>query len=310
MNKRRRDILAALEPAIAHALFPGNGGAPHGERKSVPGLALHARVSAEAPAELLIYGPISNGGGWDGGISASDVAAVLREAGPGPINVRINSPGGDVFQGVAIHSLLARHPGAITAHVDGLAASAASFIMLAADHIVMARGGFVMIHDGMTGPYGNAKTIRRAADLLDMVSESIADMYAERAGEDAGHWRALMTQNEEDGTWFKGPDALTAGLVDALTEAPDEDEETLVWDRLATWKDRLPAALAAELPEPKPEPEEDEKAEPDDGEEEPKILDASDAVLSDEDAADFAHRMSMWAFMNQNGHAARKGNAL
>lgn len=310
MNKRRREILTALAPAVIHAMEVATGPEDRIVKRDVPGLALHARVSAEAPAELLIYGPITSGGGYGEGISASDVAAILREAGPGPINVRINSPGGDVFQGVAIHSLLARHPGSVTCYVDGLAASAASFIMLAGDHIVMARNAMVMIHDGMTGAYGNAATLKRSADLLEQVSENIADMYADRAGEDAAHWRGLMTVNAEDGTWFRGPDAVSAGLADEITEAPDEDEDSLVWDRLRTWEDRLPAALAEQV---KAHVEEsstdvDSESEPERVVElpvlDPAILDAPDAGVSDED---FALSMSMWAFLNMNGHAARNG---
>lgn len=183
---------------------------------------MHARPTAEAPAELMIYGRIGGGGFFSEGIGAADVAAMLREAGPGPINVRLNSPGGDVFDGVAIHSLLARHPGTVTVYVDGLAASAASFIMLAADRIVSARNAFIMIHDAMTGTYGNGDTHRQAAELLDKVSGNIADMYTERAGEDVDHWRAAMTVNGEDGTWYTGQEALDAGLVDELTEVTDE----------------------------------------------------------------------------------------
>lgn len=309
MNKRRREILASLAPAVEFAAKQ----APKASPSAVPGLAVHARVSASAPAELMIYGPIG-GSMWDGGIGAADVAAALREAGPGPIDVRLNSGGGDVFQGVAIHTLLARHAGTITVHVDGLAASAASFIMLAGDRIRMARNAMVMIHDGMTGSYGNAATLRRAADLLDKVSASIADMYAERAGEDPEHWRGLMTVNAEDGTWFTGQEAYDAGLVDELTETPDEDEESQVWDRLANHVDILPEPIAArvrahaadelaredELIVP-PRPTTDEEIA------DLPILDpASLAGSEDECDNDFAHRMRMWAWMNQSGLLAGK----
>lgn len=314
MNKRRRDILAALMPALefAHQQTPN----PSRALADVPGLHVKAAASG---AELMIYGPIG-GGMFDSGIGAADVAAALREAGPGPIDVRLNSPGGDVFQGVAIHTMLARHNGAVTVHVDGLAASAASFIMLAGDRIVMARNAMVMIHDGMTGSYGNGATLRRAADLLDKVSASIADMYAERAGEDPEHWRNLMTVNAEDGTWFTGEEAFAAGLVDALTETPDEDEEDQVWDRLANWTDRLPSALAekvtahfdtreivsapavAGVVPDAPEGQGDKPS---------PLLDAADVVIPDDELKDFAHRMRMWAWMNnqQIGHLAGKDEA-
>lgn len=247
MNRRRREILAAFEPAFEYALKceqRANLRTP----RDVPGLALHARVTAEAPAELMIYGYIGGGGWFSEGIGASDVAALLREAGPGPVNVRINSGGGDAFQGVAIHTLLARHPGLVHTFNDGLAASAASVILMAGDEITSSKYAMTMIHDGMTGPYGNSKTLRRSADLLDQVSQTMAELYADKAGEDADHWRALMTENDEDGKWYTGAEALAVGLVDHVTEVKDDGpEEDLVWDRLAGWVGVLPEAVAAKV---------------------------------------------------------------
>jgi ATP-dependent protease ClpP protease subunit len=298
MNKRRRELLAALAPAVEFVREHADV-----SRETVPGLACKATASG---TELMIYGPIGSGGFFDSGIGAADVAAALRDAGAGPIDVRLNSPGGDVFQGVAIHTLLARHPGTVTVHVDGLAASAASFIMLAGDRIRMAKHAMVMIHDGMTGTYGNSATLTRAAELLDKVSGTMAEMYADRAGEDAEHWRALMTVNAEDGTWFTGQEAYDAGLVDELTDAPGEDDEdTLVWDRLAAWRDRLPTAVVAKLDEHEPTPVNEEQ------DDDPALAreDFEDPALSTEEE-DYAHAMAMWAWMNKNGHTARKEVAL
>ena len=244
MNKRRRDLLAALQPCVDFALARDAG---HGKARDIPGLALHKRVSAEAPAELFIYGIIGGGGWFDEGIDASSVASLLRDAGPGPVNVRINSGGGDVFDGIAIHSLLARHPGTVTTYNDGLAASAASVILLAGSHVVSARNAFTMIHDAMTYTYGNADTHARAGELLAMASDNIADMYAEKAGEDAAHWRNLMTVNGEDGTWYTGVTAMEAGLVDEITQVPDDEDAQAVAARLAGWQDRLPATIAAQI---------------------------------------------------------------
>lgn len=259
MNKRRREILASLTPAYDFAMRRIAAAVPPRDFREVPGLELRARasVSASAPAELLIYGRIGGGGWLSDGITAVDVANALKEAGPGPVNVRINSGGGDVFDGTAIHTQLARHPGQITTYVDGLAASAASFIMLAGNHIVAARNAFIMIHDGMTYTYGNPATHREAADLLDKVSDNVADMYAERAGEDAPHWRNLMSVNGESGTWWTGQEALATGLVDEITgaeEDPEEDGE--VASRLQGWSAILPEralAIAYRAFEPQPE---------------------------------------------------------
>jgi len=317
MNKRQRDIIARLQPAVDFALnrAPGHQA---GER-SHRGLSMTKRVSADSAAELMIYGRIGGGGWFDEGIGANDVAAALRDAGPGPINVRLNSPGGDVFDGVAIHSLLARHPGTVTVYVDGLAASAASFIMLAGDRIVSARNAFVMIHGAMTATYGNAGTHREAAELLDKVSDNIADMYAERAGEDPQHWRDLMDANREDGTWYTGQEALDAGLVDELTAVPDDfDEDAAIADRLKVWQNVLPQT-AREFISNHPA-EDDEDAWDDDpletdvdelsqeeideafetGETGTTETPVTEDAISDED---FAFAMQMFQFTN--GHAAR-----
>ncbi len=238
MNTRRRALLAALQPAADLALKRQSGG------ELPPGLTVRNDAGER---ELMIYGRIG-GGGWFGeGISATDVAAALKALGPGNIDVRINSPGGDVFDGVAIHTQLARHNGTVTVHIDGLAASAASFIAMAGARLVMAKAAFMMIHDGMTYTYGNGDTHRGSAELLDKISDTIAEVYADRAGEDAEHWRNLMTVNGEDGTWYNGTEALEAGLVDEVTG----DDEEPVARLLSGWEASLPErarALVAQLP--------------------------------------------------------------
>lgn len=305
MNRRQRELLAALQPAVDVALERAK------PRRDVPGLAMHKRVSADAAAELMIYGRIGGGGWFDDGISASDVAAVLRDAGPGPINVRLNSGGGDVFDGVAIHSLLARHPGTVTVYVDGLAASAASFIMLAGDRIVSARNAMIMIHDGMTGTYGGPDTHQRSLDLLHKVSDNIADMYAERAGEDAEHWRGVMRVNGEDGTWYTGQEALGAGLVDELTAVPDDfDEDAMVAGRLSAWSAKLPDKVRAFVAEHAPVDDGDDEeasggaepasAEQPSGDDSPPAPPEQDG----EDDDDFAHAMRMTHWLITNGHTA------
>lgn len=253
MNKRRRGILSALDPVVNFAME--HQPAPRA-LADVTGLAVKNRATAEAPGELMIYGRIGGGGWFMDGISASDVAAALKELGPGPVNVRINSGGGDVFDGVAIHSLLSRHPGVVTTYVDGMAASAASFIMLAGERVVASRNSMVMIHDAMTGVFGAKARLQRALDLLDKVSDNIADMYSEKAGEDVAYWRAKMEENGEDGIWYTGQEAVDAGLVDEIT-GNDDDED--VDNRLSGWVNMLPAPIAERIKNSVPdEPVEDE----------------------------------------------------
>jgi len=257
VNKRRRGLLAALDPAVQFAMQRAANCRDCRDKGALPpGLAVRPRAEADAPAELMVYGRIGGGGWFDEGITGADVANALREAGPGPLTVRINSGGGDVFDGVAIHSLLSRHPGHVTVSVDGLAASAASFIMLAGDTIKAPKNAFVMIHDAMTFTYGNADTLRSAAGLLDQVSGTIAEMYADRAGEDAAYWRERMTENGEDGTWYNGTEAYDAGLIDEIvTSAKGEDDlEASVMKHLDGWRDLLPTAVAAKIKIPNSSP--------------------------------------------------------
>jgi ATP-dependent protease ClpP protease subunit len=196
-------------------------------------------------AEIMIYGRIG-GSFWDDGVTSADMAEQLRDITVPNIHVRINSGGGDVFEGVAIHTQLRRHAATVTTFVDGLAASAASFIAQAGDRVVIARNAMMMIHDGMTGTYGGPKAHRLAMELLDKVSDNIADLYAARAGEDAEYWRNLMTVNDEDGTWYTGQEAVDAGLADEVTD-PDEDDASATARNLRKWSNVLPERVRSTL---------------------------------------------------------------
>jgi len=133
------------------------------------------------------------------------------------ITVYLNSPGGEVFDGIAIHTALAMSKAHVTTFVTGVAASAASFIAMAGDTIKMARNATMMIHDASGLAWGNAATMRQEADLLDKLSDNIADMYAMQAGGTLEDWRAAMQRE----TWYTGKEALAAGLIDVITD-PDE----------------------------------------------------------------------------------------
>lgn len=163
--------------------------------------------------ELLIYDEI---GYW--GVTARDVIAALAEVSAPEITVRLNSPGGDVFDGVAIYNALRGHPARVTAVVDSLAASAASFIAMAADEITMNRASQLMIHDASGLCMGNAADMEHMRGLLDRISDTIAGIYADRAGGTPDEWRALMRAE----TWFTGAEAVAAGLADGeAAEAPE-----------------------------------------------------------------------------------------
>lgn len=169
-------------------------------------------------AKVYIYDEI---GFW--GTTAKDFAATLSEIDADDIELHLNSPGGSVFDGLAIMAALRDHKAKVTAKVDGMAASAASFILQAADVRQISRNAQVMIHDAKAYAGGNAAQMRKAADLLDRISNEIADIYAVRSGQGTVEsWRAIMVAGDE---WYNGNEALEAGLVDAVVDNPEEDED-------------------------------------------------------------------------------------
>jgi ATP-dependent Clp endopeptidase proteolytic subunit ClpP len=149
------------------------------------------------------------------GVSAADFMAEVSQI-PGDIELHLNSPGGDVFDGIAIYNQLkaAQARGTVSIIVDGLAASAASFIAMAASPgaLEMCPNARMMIHDGFGMAIGNAADMREMADLLDDASDNIASMYAERTGKPAAYWRAKM-QTE---TWYSPDQAAADGLIDGI----------------------------------------------------------------------------------------------
>src|SRR4051812_26496344 len=118
--------------------------------------------------EILLYGPIGAGG-----VTAEQFAKSLRAMGEGPVTVRVNSPGGDAFQGLAIHNLIKSH-GDVSVIVDGLAASAASFAILGAKKITMAKDAMLMVHAPQSEISGESDDLRAQAELLDKVSAQMA----------------------------------------------------------------------------------------------------------------------------------------
>lgn len=160
---------------------------------------------AETVAEVHIYDEI---GYW--GTNAKDFAQQLSGLDVDRIQLRINSPGGNAWDGVAIMNTLRRHRARVEVTVDGIAASAASLIAMAGDHIVMNRSSQMMIHDTSGMAWGNAATMRETADLLDKLSDSYADAYAKRAGGSRSAWRDVMRAE----TWYTAEEAVLAGLAD------------------------------------------------------------------------------------------------
>jgi ATP-dependent protease ClpP protease subunit len=163
-------------------------------------------------AEILLYDEI--GGWW--GCTAEELVDELRDITAPNIRVRINSPGGSVFEGIAIANALRAHPANVIVQVDGLAASIASVIAMAGDRVEMAPNTMLMIHDASGLCYGTATDMEEMGQLLDLLSDNIADAYAARAGGTRDEWRALMRAE----TWYLPDAAVEAGLADEATHTP------------------------------------------------------------------------------------------
>lgn len=165
-------------------------------------------------AEIYVYGVI--GGDWFGeGVTAKQFADDLKKIGDvKTIDLRINSEGGDVFAGKTMYTLLTQHKAKIVTHVDGLAASAASYVAMAGKEIRISEGAFVMIHRAWTVTMGNAADHERQVDLLKSVDASIRDVYVARTNKTAAQVDKWM----EDETWFTGKEAVENGFADVLVE--------------------------------------------------------------------------------------------
>lgn len=181
------------------------------------------KKGGKTTAEVLIYDEI---GIW--GVTAKDFVKELSAVEADEIKLRINSPGGDVFDGVAIYNALRMHSAPVSVQVDGLAASAASFIAQAGDEVVMLRGSELMIHDASAFAWGNEQDMLKTAEILGKISNSIADIYAQRAGGDTKTWRDIMREE----MWYSPEEAVAAGLADSTLDVEDSDaaEAKNGWD--------------------------------------------------------------------------------
>ena len=159
---------------------------------------------------------------WGEGVTPARIAGALRAIGPkNPVIVNINSPGGDMFDGIAIHNMLAEHKGKVTVKVLGLAASAASVIAVAADEVQIAKSAFFMLHNAWLIGAGNRHDFRALADYLEPFDKAMRDLFADATGADAD-----VVEDWLDGeTWFGSADAIEAGLADSTLEDPESENE-------------------------------------------------------------------------------------
>jgi len=210
-----------------------------------------AESTGDDEATIWLYDVIVRDDYW-GGVSALTLGKALADHRTASvIHLRIDSPGGDVFAGRAMEQLIAEHPARIIAHVDGFAASAASFVARSAPEVVIAPGGMFMIHKAWTWTYGNADQIRKEAELLEMIDETLVKTYAEKTGQDIDQLREWLAAE----TWMTAEQAVERGFADRIAGAesvtPEENPEAnaLAWDLSAYARApaaRLPAARRPE----------------------------------------------------------------
>jgi ATP-dependent Clp protease protease subunit len=170
-------------------------------------------AATDEEATLSILDPIGEDF-WTGeGVTAKRVAGILRTVGANrDIVVNVNSPGGDLFEGMAIYNLLREHKGRVTVKVVGLAASAASIVAMAGDDIQIARAGFLMIHNTWVAVVGNKNDLVEVAEQLEVFDISMAEIYAARTGLEL---KAIQKKMDAE-TWINGSAAVDEGWADSL----------------------------------------------------------------------------------------------
>jgi ATP-dependent Clp protease, protease subunit len=190
-----------------------------------------AVVKAQSDETVInIYDEI---GFW--GITASQIRRQLDTVTTPRLKVRINSPGGDVFDGIAISNDIKNHPAQVEVEITGIAASAASIIAMAGDTICMASNSFMMIHNVWGVVIGNKHTLREMADLCDKFDAALAVTYAERTGLD----EKTLSKMLDAETWLSAQEAVDQKFADKIIGAPDEPQALFDLSGF----DSVPAAL-------------------------------------------------------------------
>lgn len=197
------------------------------DNRNVPDRRFEVRPLAAAAestdeVEVLLYDAIVDSeleAEWLGGVAPEPFKRALQGITASTIHLRINSPGGSVFAARAMETALREHQARIVVHIDSLAASAASFLAMAGDDIVISKGAMVMIHKAWTWAWGNATELQKTAALLEKIDGTLVETYTDRTGQSARQVADWMAAE----TWFTAQEAVDNGFADRLSEpaAPD-----------------------------------------------------------------------------------------
>lgn len=208
------------------------------------------RLDKGIPTDLMLHSEIG-----PGAITSNEITQRLANT-IGDIHVRINSPGGSVFEGIAIYNALKQRNAIVT--VEGVAASIASVIAMAGKRIRMARGSFMMIHDPSGMVVGGEDAMRSMAESLAKIRSSIASIYSARTGKPTANILDLMTAE----TWFTAEEAVTAGFADEVLDIPAASNvmnlsrfqrvPSQVWNLINS--NAVPITISTTPTEPKPDP--------------------------------------------------------
>lgn len=176
--------------------------------------------AANGTGELYIYGDIVSYQWDDSDTTAQSFKNELDGLGDiNTLNVYINSPGGSVFQGQAIYTILKRHKATVNSHIDGVAASIASVIPMASDNVFMPRNAMMMVHNPWTLAMGNAQDLRKQADDLDRIRESILEAYLSKTGDKLSREKLVELLDNE--TWLTAQECYDYGLCDEIVESKE-----------------------------------------------------------------------------------------
>lgn len=198
--------------------------------------AAGVRAIARGDNVITMFETIGEDFWTGGGVTAKKVASQLRAIGDRPVECHINSPGGDVFEGIAIYNVLREHPQTVTIKVMGMAASAASIIAMAGDAIEIGAASFIMIHNTWVVSAGNRHDMREVAEWLEPFDQALVEVYAARTGQEPKAIAKWM----DDETFMSGSMAIDRGFADSLLAA-----DTMTVDEGAKAEDRRVNELRA-----------------------------------------------------------------